>query len=677
MRSDVAGDGSGTLRVGRPDVRRPSSRSGRDRVGARPRHRAPRPGTTSERRRPNPGPRPTGRRGGGPGGPGRGARHVPGCESPEHRVMVLAAVLVVLVAAVAWRLVSVQLLDRDRYIEFGEQVRVSTKTIQGNRGTILDRDLNVLAVTDDRPTVWVNPQEVVDVASTAEGLASVLSISPETLRARMEEAAGAGREFMYIARQVSPERGRAAEALDLPGVHFAPEASRLRPNGRYFARGILGHLDPDGNPVSGLESGYDELLAGQDGTERVEVDVNRQVALPDGETVIDPARTGRDLVLTIQRETQFLAEQKLTEQVESTGAVGGTAVIIRTATGEVLAAASVRRDPDSGEVRPASYNMAFVDIYEPGSVGKAFTISGALEEGVVTPDTEFDVPDSYEFADKVFTEPFSGGKGLLTVSEVLANSSNIGTIMISERLGAERLYRYLRSFGFGSATGPDGTAAVPGESSGILPPLADWYGTELATIAFGQGIAVTPVQLAAAYNTIANDGVYVAPTLVRGTRDENGRVVPLAEPETHRVVSSETALEVRRMLQQVVLHGTGKLAAIPGYEVGGKTGTAQKASPDGGYSETDYMSTFAGFVPVENPELTIVVVLDSPQPYYAGAVAAPLFSDLGEYVLRALRVSPSDSIVTADQTGDPTVSDGSQQDAGGTGDTEGEAASGP
>ncbi len=589
--------------------------------------------------------------------------------------MVLAVILVVLVAVVAWRLVTVQLVDRERYIAFGENLRVSTKTIEGSRGTILDRDLNVLAVTDDRPTVWVNPQEIVDVAATAEGLASVLSISPETLRSRIDEAAAADRQFLYIARQISPERGRAAEALDLPGVYFAPEASRLRPNGRYFARGILGRLDPDGNPVSGLESGYDSILAGRDGTERVEVDVNRQVSLPDGETVIDPAQTGQDLVLTIQRETQFLAEQKLAEQVEATGAVGGTAVIIRTATGEVLAAASVRRDPDSGEVRPASYNMAYIDIYEPGSVGKAFTISGALEEGLVEPDTEFDVPDSYEFADKVFSEPFSGGRGLLTVSDILANSSNIGTIMVSERLGSEKLYGYLRSFGFGSATGPDGAASVPGESAGILPPLEDWYGTELATIAFGQGIAVTPVQLAAAYNTIANDGVYVAPTLVRGTVDADGRVVPLSEPRTHRVVSSETALEVRRMLQLVVLHGTGKLAAIPGYEVGGKTGTAQKASADGGYSETDYMSTFAGFVPVENPELTIVVVLDSPQPYYAGAVAAPLFSDLGEYVLRALRVSPSDSIVTADQTGDPTVSDGTEQDAGVSGDAEGETAS--
>ncbi len=585
-------------------------------------------------------------------------------------------ILLALVGLVAWRLVTVQVLDRERYIAFGENLRVSTKTIQGARGSILDRDLNVLAVTDDRPTVWVNPQEIVDVEATAEGLASVLSISAETLRGRLEEARAADRQFLYIARQISPERGQAAEALNLPGVHFAPEASRLRPNGRYFARGILGRLDPDGNPVSGLESGYDSVLAGRDGTERVEVDVNRQVALPDGETVIDAARSGRDLVLTIQRETQFLAEQKLVDQVEATGAVGGTAVIIRTATGEVLAAASVHRDSESGEVRPASYNMAFVDIYEPGSVGKAFTISAALEEGLVTPETEFDVPDSYEFADKVFNEPFSGGKGLLTVSDILANSSNIGTIMVSERLGSENLYRYLRSFGFGSATGPDGTASVPGESAGILPPLDQWYGTELATIAFGQGIAVTPVQLAAAYNTIANDGVYVAPTLVRGTVDEDGRVVPLAEPETHRVISAETALEVRRMLQLVVLHGTGKLAAIPGYEVGGKTGTAQKASPDGGYSETDYMSTFAGFVPVDNPELTIVVVLDSPQPYYAGAVAAPLFSDLGEYVLRALRVSPTDSIVTADQTGEPSTSDGIEQDAGGAVGAEGEAASG-
>jgi len=550
-------------------------------------------------------------------------------------------VLVLLVALAAWRLVDVQILGADRYVEWGADQRIQQIEIAGARGSILDRDRNALVLSDDRPTIWVDPTFVTDVEGSTTALHELLGLDADELRAALS---GDG-QHAYLVRQADAGVGEAVSALGLDGVFVTYEPARLRPNGPDFARGLLGRVDVDHAATSGIELFYDDLLAGVGGWETYEQGRDGTL-VPAGSSSGEAATRGEDLVLTIHRETQFLAEQILIEQVEATSAKGGYAVIMRTGTGEVLAAASVTLDRDTGIARPSAYNGAYLDTYEPGSVNKVFTIAAAVEAGVVETDTEFEVSRTYEFADKIFREPFSTGFGELTVSQILSKSSNIGTIRIAELVGKDRLYEFLVSVGMGRRTGKDGSSTVPDESAGILVPSSGWFGTELAAISFGQGLALTPVQVAGAFNAIANDGLYVRPTLVRGVVDDGGVMHRWPIDAGTRAMSSETADTVTAMLTEVVAEGTGGLAAVDGYTVAGKTGTAQKPF-EGGYSETDYMSTFAGFVPASDPELTIVVILDTAETYLAGVVAAPLFSELAEYALRTLRVPPTEPVLSA------------------------------
>ena len=537
------------------------------------------------------------------------------------------------------RLTQIQVLDRSTYADLGARQGTTTHEIVATRGAILDRNMSVLALTDERPTVYADPQLVVDPAATASQLALVLDSDEAVIAERLAR----DRRFVYIARQVSLEdRDRVAE-LGLPGVAFLEESTRLHPNGDDLARGVLGSLDIDQNPLSGVEAQYSELLAGSEGRaeERIASD---GMAPPVGSRVFESAQAGRDLVLTIHTETQWLTEQSLLAAVEASGAKGGMVVVLEVGTGEILALAGASRDPETGEVRVSAHTPAFSQVFEPGSVNKTFTVAAALEEGTVRPLELFSIPPRYEYADKVFTEPYYAIPQALTVSEVLAKSSNIGTIQIAETIGRDDLHRYLRRFGFGQYTGPSGTATVPSESAGILRPADEWHGTDLPTISFGQGIAVTAVQLAAAYNTLANDGVYLAPSLYRGTVSSDGQFHPAEAGARRRVVTANTAAVVRDMLATVVTDGTGELAAVDGYTAAGKTGTAQKPLEGAaGYSETAYMSTFAGFVPADQPQLTIVVSIDeAPEQYIAGVVAAPVFSEIAEYALRVLRVAPSE-----------------------------------
>ena len=555
---------------------------------------------------------------------------------PNRRIVSLIVVLVLLLGVSAWRLVSIQVLGSDEYVAWGATQRIRTVELDAARGSILDRDRHALVLSDSRPTIWADPTQIEDIDLAAAQLALVIDRDEAEIFAMLDVDS----RFVYLDRQIDLDVGSEVEALGLAGVFITEELARLAPNGEDFARGLLGRLDVDHNPHTGLEAQYDDILSGAAGWQTFERGRDGTL-LPAGATTGVEATRGDDLVLTIHRETQFLAEQILVEQVEATSARGGYAVIMRTSTGEVLAAAGVLRDVDTGVARPAPYNMVYLDTYEPGSVNKVFTISAALEAGLVTPETLFDVPHEYEFADKIFEEPFPTGVGELTVSEILSKSSNIGTVKIAELVGRHRLYAHLTAVGMGRRTGPDSTAAVPDESPGILLPSKEWFGTELAAISFGQGLALTPVQVAAAYNTIANGGRYVRPTLVRGVVDEAGQIHTWPFDPGVRAMSPETARQVTAMLEQVVSIGTGRRADVDGYIVAGKTGTAQKPL-DGGYSNDNYMSTFAGFVPANNPRLTIVVILDSAEIYLAGEVAAPLFSELAEYALRTLRVPPTE-----------------------------------
>jgi len=537
------------------------------------------------------------------------------------------------------RLAQVQVLDRSTYSDLGTRQGTSTHEIVATRGAILDRNLSVLALSDERPTIYADPHLVVDPVATAAELSLVLDIDEETIAARL----ASDRRFVYVARQVSLEdRDRVAE-LALPGVAFLEESTRLHPNGDDLARGVLGSLDIDQNPLSGVEAQFGELLAGSEGLAEERI-ARWGMALPVGSRVYESAQAGHDLVLTLHTETQWLTEQSLLAAVEASGAKGGMVVVLEVGTGEILALAGASRDPETGEVRVSAHTPAFSQVFEPGSVNKTFTVAAALEEGTVRPLELFSIPPRYEFADKVFSEPYYDIPQALTVSEILAKSSNIGTIQIAETIGRDRLHSYLRRFGFGPYTGPGNTATVPSESAGIVHPADDWHGTGLATISFGQGVAVTAVQLAAAYNTLANDGVYLAPSLYRGTVSSDGQFHPAEAGARRRVVTADTAAIVRDMLATVVTDGTGALAAVDGFAAAGKTGTAQKPLEDAaGYSETAYVSTFAGFIPADQPQLTIVVSIDEPaEQHVAGVVAAPVFAEIAEYALRVLRVAPSE-----------------------------------
>ncbi|WP_420626600.1 peptidoglycan D,D-transpeptidase FtsI family protein [Candidatus Poriferisodalis sp.] len=554
---------------------------------------------------------------------------------PRRRALLLIIATAIALATLAARLVQVQVLDRETYAALGERQGTAQWELESVRGAILDRNLNLLAVSDNLPTIWADPRLVTDPHQTATALASVLDIDIGVIAERL----ASDRHFVYVARQVSPSDGLAVQELQLEGVGVRGESSRLRPNGDDFARGLLGAVDIDQNPLGGAEKQFTEVLDGTDGLEVARI-AQSGMPLPTGTELFEPVSHGDDVVLTLHTQMQWVAERSLSTAVHTTGARGGMVVVMQTDTGDVLALAGVARDSETGQIGPVAYNPAYTDAFEPGSVAKSFTVAAVLEAGVTTPTESHSTPAAYMFADKEFTEPYSDVDRQMTTAEILIHSSNIGTIRLAERLGAAEMQRSLRAFGFGRLTGAEGAPALPGESRGILRAANQWRGTDLATIAFGQGIAVTAVQLAAAYNTIANDGVYVTPRLVLGSVDSNGALRPADPAVTRRVLSPHTAGEMKSILADVVAEGTGKRAAIDGYRVAGKTGTAQKPSPDGGYSSDAYTSSFAGFLPADHPELTVVVVLDEPDEYRAGIVAAPVFAEVAEYALRMLQVSP-------------------------------------
>jgi cell division protein FtsI (penicillin-binding protein 3) len=352
---------------------------------------------------------------------------------------------------------------------------------------------------------------------------------------------------------------------------------------------------------------------------------------------LSPATRGSDLVLTIDRSMQYEVEQELSRQITATSAKGGMAVVMDTATGEVLAMASLVNAPDGSGVIPAPSNQVVTSVYEPGSVNKLITMSAALQEGVVKPTDMFTVPDTTQVAGSTFHDDNPHPVEHWSVSDILTASSNVGTIQIGRQLGKDRLDAYLRKFGLGAPSG----LHFPGESRGLLLDPAKWSGTSIATVPIGQGIAVTAIQLASAYNAVANGGVYVAPKLVRAVIGPQGHTQPTPPSATHRVVSADTARQMTAMLTEVVRTGTGTAAAVDGYTVAGKTGTARKTvEGTAGYKAGAYVASFAGFVPAEHPRFTAMVVLDEPTPIFGGLAAAPVFAKIAPYALRELQVPP-------------------------------------
>ena len=557
--------------------------------------------------------------------------------SHRRRLLLVLAGMATLFAIVVGKVVDLQVVSPERYVSFGQAQRTNTQVLAADRGSILDRNGAELAISRPARSVFVDPKLITDAPSESVALASLLGMDAAWVQSKMT---GPGR-FAYIARKVSPEVADQVAALKLPGVAFFDESERYLPAGDSL-RGILGGVDVDNSGISGLESQYGSDLTGTPGQLSLERSpTGRTISV--GEHTLTPAQKGSDLVLTIDRSIQVEAERLLIEQVRLTGSKGGTAIVTKPSTGEILAIANVVSDPATGDVKVGTNNAALTTQYEPGSVMKMVTVAAALEAGTVNPSTQFNLPPSVKFYDYEFGE--AEGRGTVTwdVGQIMTNSSNIGTIKIAQTIGKEALYDAQNLFGFGKKTGLD----FPSEAPGAVLSPSKYSGTSLPSIAIGQGISVTPMQMLLSYNTIANKGVYVPAKLVQATVDADGVEHPAATGETRRVISEATSDQMNLMLRTVVSGGTGQLANIDGYLAAGKTGTARKPQPGGGYADkngvTQYQSTFVGFVPAEQPALSVYVMMDEPSKgdYTGGSTAAPVFSKLGSFALRRLGIAPA------------------------------------
>lgn len=537
----------------------------------------------------------------------------------------------------ALRLISLQVIEGPAYARRAQAQRSREELIPARRGAIFDRGGEPLAISVDLQTLWTDPSQVKDPAGTAIRLAPLIGHDRAEIEAKLLGSIP-GDQFEYIARRLEPKVARKIERLDLPGLYFLDEPERLYP-GKNLAGHVLGFVDTDGKGISGIESQFEEILEGEAGEISFEQD-------PSGQTLWQAdfrqtrAKPGRAIFLTLDKELQYFTQLTLSRAADEFGAESGTAVVMRPRTGEILAMANVPgfnpNDPGSS-TSEAQRNRAVTDIYEPGSIYKLVTLAAALEEKAVTPRSRFNVPSTFYYADEDFHDSSAHATTSMTVSEIIKDSSNVGTIKMGLEVGGKRLLRYIREFGFGSRTGID----FPGEAPGIVPPYKTWTPPTIATLPIGQGLAVTPLQMAAAYSAIANGGRWMEPKLVAGTIREDGEVRPSSPSGSHRVVSRKTAAKVTRILTRVVDEGTGTAAQIPGYRIAGKTGTAQKADSAGGYLESEYVASFAGYAPADRPEIAVIVTLDGPSLHYGGLTAAPTFRKIAEFALRHLNVSPT------------------------------------
>jgi cell division protein FtsI (penicillin-binding protein 3) len=511
-------------------------------------------------------------------------------------------------------LVDLQAVRPDRYRDLGEDQRLRTTNLAGYRGSILDRDGFVLASSTPGQELVVDPQLVEDPDAMADLVAPILGVEPASLMSELTPSSSADRYGRLAAELDEPQVAillevfATAEAEQLRGLVMRPIEQRIYPADR-LAVPIVGKVDPDEQGISGIEWQFDELMQGHGGVRSSEVGAFGSIT--GGERSIEPPTEGHDVVLTIDHRIQYVVEQALIEHCEEMGAASANSVVTDPRTGEILAMATVSRSDNGACVVPGT-NQPLVDTFEPGSVLKLVTLAGAVEELGYTGASAISVPPSIVIEDKKFVDHPPHPPADFPVTQIMADSMNVGTIKLAEELGPERLYDYLSAFGFGQETG----IGFRYEALGTVRTPDEWYGSDRGSIAIGQGITANSVQLISAYNAIANDGVYLSPTLVRSLVGPDGEPKPLGAQVSRQVVSERTANEVTAMLTQVVETGTGTAAAVPGYSVAGKTGTAWKVFQDGPYKGTygeagarHYVVTFAGFLPAENPELSIIVVV--------------------------------------------------------------------
>ena len=558
-------------------------------------------------------------------------------DASRRRALAVALFLFLWMLVISARLVHLQVSQHDWFrarARAQQQDAVETSPV---RGLILDRQGRELARSIDTDSFFAVPTEIKDVHEAATHLAPIIGVNASALATRLKEAKEANRKFVWLARKLDAEHSASIRDLGLEGVYAYKEPKRYYPNGALAAH-VLGFVGIDEEGLAGVEQIQNAALVGEAGKLFINTDARRRTY---DSFEVEP-RPGQSIVLTIDQNIQYQTEQALAASVESARAKAGAAIVLDPHTGEILALANVPAfDPNKAHIYApeARTNQALQNIYEPGSTFKIVAYVAALEEKLARPSDRIDCQmGAIRVAGRVIHD--SHPYGTLTVTEALAKSSNVAAIKLGLRVGNERMYDYITRFGFGAQTGVE----LPGETAGLLRPVARWQPSSIGSIAMGQEIGVTPLQVASAFGTIANDGLRIAPHLVRELRAADGTVLRRATPGEQRVVSADTAQTLRQMLESVTLRGTAKLAQLEAYTAAGKTGTAQKIDPrTRAYSKTKYVASFVGFAPVENPSVVIIVVIDEPMgSYYGGAVAAPVFREIAERVLPYLTVMPDE-----------------------------------
>ena len=561
--------------------------------------------------------------------------------SLKKRLRWALAVLLVLLALLVQQVSELQIFGGDQFRAAGEDIRVRATTLPAERGAIFDRTGQEIAMSVPMRTLYADPKAVTDPVGAAKAVSSMMGFDAAKEAELAATFAARESNFSFIARQVDPKIVKAIIALKIPGIGSYEEPARTIVGAS--AKSVIGKTDTDGVGTAGLELKYNDILTGTNGRFVREQD-NQGRSIPGSNSTEVEPQPGQDLVLTLDRSIQYQVDQILAEQVARVGARGGTAMVMNSKTGDIYAMANVRRNAD-GTFTNTSGNFAAVDAHETGSVAKVFSVAAAINEGAIAPETTFHVPGAQVFDKFLIRDAYPHPLQEMTVKEILVKSSNLGTVLAAQRISSPTLESYLHAFGFGSKSDLD----LPDESAGILKPVKKWQGTEKITVAYGYGFASTSVQLLSAVNVIANNGVYVAPRLVSAVIDQNGKTKYLEQSSAHEVLKSSTAEQMNLMMRDVICYGTGTKAQIPGMTIAGKTGTGYKIQSDGTYGTDEggrkYFASFVGFLPAEDPQVTVLVSIDEPdagsRDRFGGTAAAPVFAEIGGVVARELRIKPA------------------------------------
>jgi len=550
----------------------------------------------------------------------------------RRRVFVAAGIFALWAVAIEWRLVSLQVVQHAELMARAERQQMRTVPAPAKRGEILDRRGRLLAYSVDADSIYAVPTAVADPAGAAADICGALAdCTPKELH-DLTGRLGKRKPFAYVRRRVSPEQARRVAALQLDGVGFMSETRRFYPN-RQLAAHVLGYTGLDGNGLSGLEAAYDSLIKGRQGTVLVQTDARRKAF----SRLERPPTAGASLELTIDQYLQHVAERELAAAAESRHAAGASAVVMDPWTGEILALANwPTYNPNVYRAAndPQRRNRAVQDIYEPGSTFKIVTAGAALQEHLVTPDEAIDVSAGrIRLGSRVINDDHH--YGVLSFTDVIVKSSNVGTIKVGLRLGPEKMGAYMTKFGFGRRSSPD----FPGESPGIVWSPSKVTDSALASMSMGHQVGVTALQMAAAVSSVANGGELIEPRIVRAVIRDGVRM-PVPRKVVGQTLTKDVAAELTAMMEAVVERGTGTRAKVDGYTVAGKTGTAQKLV-DGKYSHSLFNASFVGFIPSRSPKFAIVVVIDSPNDHYGGLAAAPVFQAIGAAALRHQGVPPT------------------------------------